>query len=82
MIVREAQAADFTAYVSCSIFSVEMFIFIADYKDVTPDNPGTRQRHPSLAPGVMESTGVEGMETSVAILPQKYSHERSLPHLV
>ena len=51
----------------------EMFIFIADYKDVTPDNPGTRQRHPSLAPGVMEeqSTGVEGMETSVAILPQK-----------
>ena len=38
----------------------EIFIFIADYKDVTPDNPGSDIQP---GPGVMEdlSIGVEGM---------------------
>ena len=48
----------------------EIFIFIADYKDVTPDNPASDIPAWPRGDGGAEERS-RGIEPSVAILPQK-----------
>lgn len=60
LIVKEAQAANLTANVSCSIFSLRYLSLLRIIKML---HQTTQAATSSLAPGVMEdlSIGVEGM---------------------